>query len=257
MSVPACRACSLRTLREDPADAVSCPATSCSSARGTSAASVRASTPGCRWDAGAAPVETIVREEMDAIGAQELLFPALLPKEPYEATGRRAEYGDNIFRLKDRKVLTPPRADPRGALHPHRQGPFSSSYKDLPVSLYQIQTKYRDEARPRAGLLRGREFVREGLYSFDIDEAGLDKSYQLHREAYVRIFDRLGFHYVIVAAMAGRWALRARSSSPPPRTARTPTCGAPVVAMPRTSRRSASRPRTSARMTPSPPLTPS
>jgi prolyl-tRNA synthetase len=78
-----------------------------------------------------------------------------------------------------------------------------SSYKDLPLSIYQIQTKYRDEARPRAGLLRGREFVMKDSYSFDIDEAGLDKSYQLHRDAYVRIFDRLGFHYVIVQAMAG------------------------------------------------------
>ena len=148
-------------------------------------------------------VETIVREEMDAIGAQELLFPALLPREPYEATGRWDEYGDNVFRLKDRK----------GAdylLGPTHEEMFTlavkdlySSYKDLPLSIYQIQTKYRDEARPRAGVLRGREFVMKDSYSFDIDEAGLDKSYQLHRDAYVRIFDRLGFHYVIVQAMAG------------------------------------------------------
>ena len=148
-------------------------------------------------------VETIVREEMDAIGAQELLFPALLPREPYEASGRWDEYGDNVFRLKDRK----------GAdylLGPTHEEMFTlavkdlySSYKDLPLSIYQIQIKYRDEARPRAGVLRGREFVMKDSYSFDIDEAGLDKSYQLHRDAYVRIFDRLGFHYVIVQAMAG------------------------------------------------------
>ena len=148
-------------------------------------------------------VETIVREEMDAIGAQELLFPALLPKEPFEATGRWAEYGDNIFRLKDRK-------DGDYLLGPTHEELFTlavkemySSYKDLPVSLYQIQTKYRDEQRPRAGILRGREFVMKDSYSFDLDEAGLDKSYQLHRDAYIRIFDRLGFHYVIVEAMAG------------------------------------------------------
>ena len=148
-------------------------------------------------------VETIVREEMDAIGAQELLFPALLPREPYEASGRWDEYGDNVFRLKDRK----------GAdylLGPTHEEMFTlavkdlySSYKDLPLAIYQIQIKYRDEARPRAGVLRGREFVMKDSYSFDIDEAGLDKSYQLHRDAYVRIFDRLGFHYVIVQAMAG------------------------------------------------------
>jgi prolyl-tRNA synthetase len=148
-------------------------------------------------------VEQIVREEMDAIGAQELLFPALLPREPYEATGRWTEYGDNIFRLKDRK-------DGDYLLGPTHEEMFTlavkdlfSSYKDLPVTLYQIQTKYRDEARPRAGILRGREFVMKDSYSFDIDDSGLDKSYQLHRDAYIRLFDRLGFHYVIVQAMAG------------------------------------------------------
>lgn len=148
-------------------------------------------------------VERIVREEMDAMGAQELLFPALLPKEPFEASGRWDEYGDNIFRLKDRK-------DADYLLGPTHEEMFTltvkdlySSYKDLPLSIYQIQTKYRDEARPRAGLLRGREFVMKDSYSFDIDEAGLDKAYQLHRDAYIRIFNRLGFHYVIVQAMAG------------------------------------------------------
>ena len=148
-------------------------------------------------------VETIVREEMDAIGAQELLFPALLPREPYEATGRWDEYGDNVFRLKDRKgndYLLGPTHEEMFTL---AVKDLYSSYKDLPLSIYQIQIKYRDEARPRAGVLRGREFVMKDSYSFDIDEAGLDKSYQLHRDAYVRIFDRLGFHYVIVQAMAG------------------------------------------------------
>src|SRR5690606_1347581 len=148
-------------------------------------------------------VETIVREEMDAIGAQELLFPALLPKEPYEASGRWTEYGDVIFRLKDRK-----RAD--YLLGPTHEELFTllvkdlySSYKDLPLSIYQIQTKYRDEARPRAGLLRGREFVMKDSYSFDVDDAGLQRSYDQHREAYIKTFDRLGLDYVIVAAMSG------------------------------------------------------
>ncbi|MGE9808693.1 proline--tRNA ligase [Janibacter sp. G1551] len=148
-------------------------------------------------------VEQIVREEMDAIGAQELLFPALLPKEPYEASGRWDEYGDNIFRLKDRKgndYLLGPTHEEMFTL---AVKDLFSSYKDLPLSIYQIQTKYRDEARPRAGILRGREFVMKDSYSFDVDDAGLDKAYTLHRDAYIRIFDRLGFHYVIVEAMAG------------------------------------------------------
>src|SRR6059058_1414091 len=148
-------------------------------------------------------VEQIVREEMEAIGAQEVHFPALLPKEPYDATGRWTEYGPNIFRLKDRK----------GAdylLGPTHEEMFTlvvkdlySSYKDLPLSIYQIQTKYRDEARPRAGLIRGREFVMKDSYSFDIDDAGLDASYAAHRDAYVKTFDRFGFDYVIVQAMSG------------------------------------------------------
>ncbi|HET8716682.1 MAG TPA: proline--tRNA ligase [Nocardioidaceae bacterium] len=148
-------------------------------------------------------VERIIREEMDAIGAQELQFPALLPREPYEASNRWTDYGDSIFRLKDRK----------GAdylLGPTHEEMFTlavkdlySSYKDLPVWLYQIQTKYRDEARPRAGVLRGREFIMKDSYSFDTTDEGLDRSYAAHRAAYVRIFDRLGFDYVIVKATAG------------------------------------------------------
>jgi len=148
-------------------------------------------------------VERIVREEMDAIGAQELQFPALLPREPYEATGRWTEYGDGIFRLQDRKggdyLLGPTHEE----LFTLVVKDLYSSYKDLPVWLYQIQTKYRDEARPRAGLLRGREFIMKDSYSFDTTDEGLDKSYAVHREAYVRTFDRLGFDYVIVKATAG------------------------------------------------------
>ena len=148
-------------------------------------------------------VEQIVREEMDAIGAQELLFPALLPREPYDASGRWSEYGPNLFRLQDRKggdYLLGPTHEEMFTL---AVKDLYSSYKDLPLALYQVQTKYRDEARPRAGILRGREFVMKDSYSFDIDDAGLDRSYQLHRDAYVRIFDKLGFDYVIVQAMAG------------------------------------------------------
>jgi prolyl-tRNA synthetase len=147
-------------------------------------------------------IETIVREEMDQI-SQELLFPALLPREPYEATGRWVDYGDNIFRLKDRKGADYLLGPTHEELFTLAVKDLFSSYKDLPINLYQIQIKYRDEARPRAGLLRCREFVMKDSYSFDLDEAGLQKSYDAHRDAYIKIFDRLGFHYVIVQAMAG------------------------------------------------------
>ena len=147
-------------------------------------------------------VEAIVREEMDQI-SQELLFPALLPREPFDETGRWVEYGDGIFRLKDRKGADYLLGPTHEELFTLAVKDLFSSYKDLPISLYQIQTKYRDEARPRAGVLRGREFVMKDSYSFDIDEAGLAKSYDAHRDAYIKIFDRLGFHYVIVQAMAG------------------------------------------------------
>ncbi|MFV0429866.1 MAG: proline--tRNA ligase [Arachnia sp.] len=148
-------------------------------------------------------VEEICREEMAAIGAQEVRFPALLPREPYEATSRWSDYGENLFRLVDRKgadMLLGPTHEEMFTL---MVKDLYSSYKDLPLNLFQIQTKYRDEARPRAGLLRGREFVMKDSYSFDVDDAGLDASYQAHRAAYQRIFDRLGFSYVIVSAMAG------------------------------------------------------
>jgi prolyl-tRNA synthetase len=150
-----------------------------------------------------AKIEGIIRDEMARAGAQEVHFPALLPREPYEATGRWTEYGEGMFRLKDRK-------DADYLLAPTHEEPFTllvkdlySSYKDLPVTLYQIQDKYRDEARPRAGLLRGREFTMKDAYSFDASDAGLDASYQAQRDAYERIFARLGLSYVIVQADAG------------------------------------------------------
>ncbi|MDP9394129.1 MAG: proline--tRNA ligase [Actinomycetota bacterium] len=193
----------LRTLREDPADAEVA-----SHRLLVRAGYIRRAAPGIYtwlplgWQV-LRNVERVVREEMDAAGFQEVHFPALLPREPYEATSRWAEYGDNVFRLKDRRGTD-------YLLGPTHEEMFTllvkdlySSYKDLPVSLYQIQTKYRDEARPRAGLLRGREFVMKDSYSFDIDDAGLQRSYDAHRAAYIRTFDRLGLPYVIVSAMSG------------------------------------------------------
>lgn len=148
-------------------------------------------------------VEEVVREEMNAIGAQEISLPALLPRDPYEATNRWTEYGDALFRLQDRKgadYLLGPTHEELFTLTV--KGEYNS-YKDLPVTLYQIQAKYRDEERPRAGILRGREFIMKDSYSFDLDEDGLKASYTAHREAYQRIFDRLGVKYVIVAATSG------------------------------------------------------
>ena len=193
----------LRTLREDPADA------EVESHRLlVRAGYIRRAAPGVfSWLPLGLMVKTkieqIVREEMAAAGAQEVFFPALLPKEPYEVTGRWDDYGDNIFRLKDRK-------DAEYLLAPTHEEVFTllvkdlyNSYKDLPLSIYQIQNKYRDEARPRAGLLRGREFVMKDAYSFDVTDEGLEVSYQAQRAAYERIFTRLGLEYVIVSADAG------------------------------------------------------
>nr|VTO94886.1 Proline--tRNA ligase [Mycobacterium riyadhense] len=148
-------------------------------------------------------IERVVRDEMNAIGGQEILFPALLPRAPYETTNRWTEYGDSVFRLKDRRgndYLLGPTHEELFTLTV--KGEYSS-YKDFPLTLYQIQIKYRDEARPRAGILRAREFVMKDSYSFDIDAAGLKASYHAHREAYQRIFDRLRVRYVIVAAVSG------------------------------------------------------
>jgi prolyl-tRNA synthetase len=193
----------LRTLREDPADA-EVP----SHRLLVRAGYIRRAAPGIySW----LPlgylvyrnVERIVREEMDAAGFQEVHFPALLPREPYEATNRWTEYGDNLFRLQDRRgndyLLGPTHEEMFTLLVKD----LFSSYKDLPLAIYQIQTKYRDEARPRAGILRGREFVMKDSYSFDVDDAGLDVSYARHREAYIKTFDRLGLPYVIVSAVSG------------------------------------------------------
>lgn len=150
-----------------------------------------------------ARIEKIVREEMARAGAQEVFFPALLPKEPYEVTGRWSEYGDNLFRLQDRKGADYLLAPTHEEMFTLLVKDLYSSYKDLPLSIYQIQNKYRDEARPRAGLLRGREFVMKDAYSFDVTDEGLGVSYQAQRDAYERIFQRLGVEYVIVKADAG------------------------------------------------------
>ncbi len=193
----------LRTLREDPADA-EVPSHRLLARAGY----VRRVAPGVfSW----LPlgyrvfrnVERVIREEMDAAGFQEVHFPALLPRAPYEVTNRWTQYGPNVFRLKDR------RGDDY-MLGPTHEEFFTlmvkgevSSYKDLPLSIYQIQTKYRDEARPRAGILRGREFVMKDSYSFDVDDAGLQRSYDRHRAAYITTFDRLGLRYEIVSAVSG------------------------------------------------------
>jgi prolyl-tRNA synthetase len=205
VSTPALRMSTLflRTLREDPADA-ELP----SHRLLVRAGYIRRVAPGIyTWLPLGLKVlrniERIVREEMDAIGAQELCFPALLPKEPFEATGRWTEYGENIFRLKDRKGAEYLLGPTHEELFTLTVKDLYGSYKDLPLSIYQIQTKYRDEVRPRAGLLRGREFVMKDSYSFDVDDAGLQTSYDTHRAAYIRIFDRLGFEYVIVKATSG------------------------------------------------------
>jgi prolyl-tRNA synthetase len=193
----------LRTLREDPADA-EVP----SHRLLVRAGYIRRAAPGIySW----LPlgyrvlrnVERIVREEMDAIGAQEVHFPALIPREPFELSGRWTEYGENIFRLKDRKNADYLLGPTHEELFTLLVKDLYSSYKDFPLSLYQIQTKYRDEPRPRAGILRGREFVMKDSYSFDVDEESFKASYFAHRHAYIRIFDRLGLEYVIVAAMSG------------------------------------------------------
>lgn len=148
-------------------------------------------------------ITRVVREEMDAIGGQEVLLPALLPKEAYEASGRYDEYGDLLFRLKDRKGADYLLGPTHEEIFTQVVKDMCSSYKDLPVILYQIQTKYRDEARPRAGVLRGREFQMKDSYSFDTTDEGLAEAYQLHRAAYIRIFERLGLDHRIVSAVSG------------------------------------------------------
>ncbi|MEO6501433.1 MAG: proline--tRNA ligase [Jatrophihabitantaceae bacterium] len=193
----------LRTLRDDPADA-EVPSHRLLVRGGY----VRRVAPGIySWlplgSAVLANIEKVVREEMASIGAQEVHFPALIPREIFEASGRWADYGDSLFRLKDRKggdyLLGPTHEELFTLLV---KGEYSS-YKDYPLALYQIQTKYRDEARPRAGVLRGREFIMKDSYSFDLSDEGMQQSYQAHRDAYERIFSRLGFDYRIVFAVSG------------------------------------------------------
>ena len=148
-------------------------------------------------------IEKIVREEMDKAGFQEVHFPALLPREPYEATNRWADYGPSLFRLQDRKggdYLLAPTHEEMFTLMV--KGEYSS-YKDLPLIIYQIQNKFRDEARPRSGIIRGREFVMKDSYSFDLTDEGLDVSYQRHRDAYIKTFKRLHLNYNIVKAVSG------------------------------------------------------
>ena len=193
----------LRTLRDDPADA-EVP----SHRLLVRAGYIRRAAPGgyswlpIGWEV-FRNVERVVREEMDAAGFQEVHLPALLPREPYEASGRWEEYGDNVFRVVDRRGADHMLAPTHEELFTLLVKDLYSSYKDLPLVIYQIQTKFRDEARPRAGLLRGREFVMKDSYSFDLDDDGLQRSYDAHREAYIRLFDRLGLPYVIVSAMSG------------------------------------------------------
>ena len=148
-------------------------------------------------------IAKVVHEEMHAIGGQEVHFPALLPAEPYEASGRWTAYGSDIFRLKDRRGADYLLAPTHEELFTLLVKDLYASYKDFPVILYQVQIKYRDEARPRAGLLRGREFVMKDSYSFDLSDEGLVASYELHRQAYIRMFDRLGLDYTVVSAMSG------------------------------------------------------
>lgn len=193
----------LRTLREDPADA-EVP----SHKLLVRAGYVRRVAPGVyTWLPlglrAMRKIEDVIREEMNAIGGQEMLFPALLPREPYETSNRWTEYGDNLFRLKDRKGADMLLGPTHEEMFATAVKDMYSSYKDFPVTLYQIQTKYRDEERPRAGVLRGREFTMKDSYSFDMSDEGLDESYARHRKAYQNIFDRLEIDYAICKATSG------------------------------------------------------
>ncbi|HEX5859175.1 MAG TPA: proline--tRNA ligase, partial [Microbacterium sp.] len=193
----------LRTLREDPADAEVA-----SHRLLVRAGYIRRQAPGIfAWlPLGLkvkGKIEAIIRDEMANAGAYEVHFPALVPRDPYEQSGRWETYGNGIFRLKDRKDADYLLAPTHEELFTLLVKDLYSSYKDLPLAIYQIQDKYRDEARPRAGLLRGREFTMKDAYSFDYTDEGLDASYQRQRDAYERIFQRLGLDYVIVAADNG------------------------------------------------------
>ncbi len=145
----------------------------------------------------------IVREEMDRIGGQELYIPVMNPIEVWEETGRATGFGDEMFRLKDRKGRSMCLAPTHEEIICDLARTFIRSYRDLPQIWYQFQTKMRDEPRPRSGVLRGRQFIMKDAYSLDVDQEGLDKSYNLHAEAYKRAFDRCGLDYFIVGASSG------------------------------------------------------
>ncbi len=148
-------------------------------------------------------IMSIIREEMDAIGAQEMLLPALTSAKLWEESGRWEAFGDDMFRLKDRKDHDMALAPTHEEVMTDLARVYLRSYRDLPQIWYQMQTKFRDEPRPRAGILRVREFIMKDSYSFDATWEGLDKSYDLHREAYMKIFDRCGLKYTIVKASSG------------------------------------------------------
>jgi len=148
-------------------------------------------------------IEHIVREEHERIGAQELLMPAMSPSELWKKSGRWEEYGDDMFRFKDRKGRDYCLCPTHEEIVTEIARAKVRSYRDLPQSWYQIQTKFRDELRPRFGVIRSRQFIMKDSYSLDRDRAGLDKSYEQHREAYIRIFSRCGIDFEIVRASGG------------------------------------------------------
>src|SRR3954463_4905321 len=148
-------------------------------------------------------VTEVIRAERGAAGPRGVSFPALLPREPYDISGRWTEYGDDIFTLHDRRGADYLLAPTHEEMFTLLVQDMTSSYRDLPLLLFQVQTKFRDEARPRAGLLRGREFLMKDAYSFTLSDEGLAEMYAEVRAAYQRIFDRIGLSHTIVSAMSG------------------------------------------------------
>jgi prolyl-tRNA synthetase len=148
-------------------------------------------------------VTEVIRAEMTAAGGQEVAIPVLLPREAYEISGRWTEYGDDIFKVKDRRAADYLLAPTHEEMFTLLVQDMTSSYRDFPLMLFQVQAKFRDEARPRGGLLRGREFLMKDAYTFDLTDTGLTSSYEAMRAAYQRIFTRLGLDHTIVAAMSG------------------------------------------------------
>jgi len=148
-------------------------------------------------------IEKIIREEIDRIGAQEMLMPAICPRDLWEKSGRWLEYGDDMFKFKDRKKRDYCLCPTHEEIITEIARKNISSYRDLPQIWYQIQTKYRDELRPRFGVIRSRQFIMKDSYSLDYDEEGLNKSFLLHKQAYIRIFKRCGIDFEIVDATGG------------------------------------------------------